>query len=99
VFAHPYIVLATLALVVIARLAVVYGALPFLGVPQRAWQHVIALSGIRGGISIALALSLPETLAFRDDIVAAVYGVVAVTILVQGLALAPIMRRLPLAAA
>jgi monovalent cation:H+ antiporter, CPA1 family len=96
VLAHPFIVLATFALVVVSRLAVVYGALPFLGVPQRTWQHVIALSGIRGGISIALALSLPHALAFRDDIVDAVYGVVAVTILGQGLALAPIMRRLPL---
>jgi CPA1 family monovalent cation:H+ antiporter len=99
VFAHPLIVLATLALVIVARLALVYGGLPFLGVPQRAWQHVIALAGIRGGISIALALSLPQTLAYRDDIVDAVYGVVAVTILVQGLALAPIMRRLELAPA
>jgi CPA1 family monovalent cation:H+ antiporter len=71
--------------------------LPFLGVPQRAWQHVIALSGIRGGISLALALSLPHALPFRDDIVDAVYGVVAITILTQGLLLAPIMRRLPLA--
>jgi CPA1 family monovalent cation:H+ antiporter len=99
VFAHPIIVIATLALVVVARVALVYGGLPFLGVPQRAWQHVIALAGIRGGISIALALSLPQTLAYRDDIVDAVYGVVAATILVQGLSLAPIMRRLPLAPA
>jgi CPA1 family monovalent cation:H+ antiporter len=97
VLAHPFIVVGTLALVLASRLAVVYGALPFLGVPRRAWQHVIALAGIRGGISIALALSLPPALAFRDDIVDAVYGVVAVTILVQGLALAPIMRRLKLA--
>ncbi len=96
VLAHPAIVLGTFVLVLVSRLAVVYGVLPFLGVPQRAWQHVIALSGIRGGISLALALSLPAALPFRDDIVDAVYGVVAVTILVQGLALAPIMRRLQL---
>jgi CPA1 family monovalent cation:H+ antiporter len=94
---HPFIILLTLVLVIVARLVVVYGVLPFLGVPQRAWQHVIALSGIRGGISLALALSLPHALPFRDDIVDAVYGVVAITILTQGLLLAPIMRRLPLA--
>jgi len=93
---HPLVVIATLLLVVGSRLAVVYGVLPFIGVPQRAWQHVVALSGIRGGISIALALSLPHDLPMRDDIVEAVYGVVAITILTQGLALAPIMKRLPL---
>jgi CPA1 family monovalent cation:H+ antiporter len=95
---HPLLVLASLVLVVVSRLAIVYGALPFLGVPQRAWQHVVALSGIRGGISIALALSLPRALPFRDDIVDAVYGVVAITILTQGVMLGPIMRRLPLEA-
>jgi CPA1 family monovalent cation:H+ antiporter len=98
IVAHPLLLLATLVLVILARLVVVYGALPFLGVPQRAWQHVVALSGIRGGISIALALSLPHTLPFRDDIVDAVYGVVAITILTQGVMLGPIMRRLPLEA-
>jgi monovalent cation:H+ antiporter, CPA1 family len=94
---HPIIILITLALVIVARVAVVYGVLPFIGVPQRAWQHVVALSGIRGGISLALALSLPHALPFRNDIVDAVYGVVAITILTQGLLLAPVMRRLPLA--
>jgi CPA1 family monovalent cation:H+ antiporter len=95
---HPLLVLGTLVLVIAARLAVVYGVLPFLGAPQRSWQHVIALAGIRGGISIALALSLPHELAFRDEIVDTVYGVVAITILTQGLLLAPVLRRLPLAA-
>jgi CPA1 family monovalent cation:H+ antiporter len=98
ILAHPLVLLATLILVIGARLVAVYGALPFLGVPQRTWQHVVALSGIRGGISIALALSLPHGLPFRDDIVDAVYGVVAITILTQGVMLAPIMRRLQLEA-
>jgi monovalent cation:H+ antiporter, CPA1 family len=93
---HPIIILITLVLVIVARLAIVYGVLPFIGVPQRAWQHVVALSGIRGGISLALALSLPHALPYRDDIVDAVYGVVAITILTQGLLLAPVMRRLQL---
>jgi CPA1 family monovalent cation:H+ antiporter len=94
---HPQVVILTLIFVIAARLALVYGVLPFLGVRKRAWQHVIALSGIRGGICIALALSLPYATPFRDDILDAVYGVVAVTIFVQGLALAPIMKRLKLA--
>ncbi len=93
---HPWVVVFTLVLVTVARLALVYGFLPFLGVPKRSWQHVVALSGIRGGICIALALSLPHGTPCREDILDAVYGVVAVTIFVQGLGLAPIMRRLKL---
>jgi CPA1 family monovalent cation:H+ antiporter len=96
ILAHPGIVLTTLGFVVAARLVCVYGALPLLGVKPAAWRHVVALSGIRGGVSIALALALPEATPYRGDIVDAVYGVVAVTILVQGLGLAPVMKRLRL---
>jgi CPA1 family monovalent cation:H+ antiporter len=93
---HPIVVAGTLALVLVARALLVYGGLPFLGVRKPAWLHVVALSGIRGGICLALALSLPHAMPFRDDILDAVYGVVAVTVFVQGLALAPVMRRLAL---
>jgi CPA1 family monovalent cation:H+ antiporter len=96
ILTHPGMVLGTLAFVVVARLACVYGVLPLLGVKKAAWRHVVALSGIRGGVSIALALALPEATPYRSDIVDAVYGVVAVTILVQGLALGPVMQRLRL---
>ena len=94
----PRLVLATLLLVVVARLIAVYGGLPFLGLgrARRAWRHVVALAGIRGGISIALAVALPAQTAFRAELIDAVYGVVAITILVQGVALGPIVKRLSL---
>jgi CPA1 family monovalent cation:H+ antiporter len=47
---------------------------------------LLTWSGLRGGISIALALSLPDS-EYRQPILAAVYGVVLFTILVQGLTL------------
>jgi monovalent cation:H+ antiporter, CPA1 family len=93
---HPAIVLMTLGFVILTRLVCVYGVLPFLGVRKVAWRHVVALSGIRGGVSIALALALPRGTPYRGDIIDAVYGVVAVTILVQGLSLGPVMQRLRL---
>ena len=92
----PAAVLTTIGLVVLARLAVVYGVLPFIGLNRRSWQHVVMLSGIRGGVSIALVLALPPETPFRDTIIDAVYGVVAATVLVQGTALGPIMQRLKL---
>lgn len=49
--------------------------------------------GVRGGISIALALTVP-TGPVRDFIVAVTYAVVLFSITVQGLSMAPLVRKL-----
>ena len=53
---------------------------------------ILTWAGLRGGISVALALSLPsgET---RDLLVTATYVVVVFSFLVQGLSLGPVVRR------
>ena len=57
-------------------------------------QHILFWGGLRGALALALALSLPRELAFRDEIVIATFGVVAFSIVVQGVTLTPLMRRL-----
>jgi len=52
---------------------------------------ILTWGGLRGGISVALALSLPEG-EIRDLIVTVTYMVVVFSILVQGLTLAPVIR-------
>ena len=54
---------------------------------------ILTWGGLRGGISIALALSLPVGIE-RDALLAITYGVVVFSILVQGLTISPLLRKL-----
>ena len=53
---------------------------------------VLVWGGLRGGISVALALSLPASQA-RDTVVALTYCVVVFSILVQGLSIGTLVKR------
>lgn len=94
--------LIAIPVVLVARFASV--GLPFLAI--RRWQPldpailpVLTWGGLRGGISVALALSLPRDMpggagSHRDVIIATTYVVVVFSILVQGLTIGPFTRRL-----
>jgi CPA1 family monovalent cation:H+ antiporter len=86
---------AAIPIVLAARLAAV--ALPLLLLRWRiglAWRDLpfLTWAGVRGGISVALALSLPAV-AEKSGIVAATYAVVLFTIIVQGGTLGLVARR------
>jgi CPA1 family monovalent cation:H+ antiporter len=56
-------------------------------------QHVLWWGGLRGALGLALALSLPPSLPFRDEILVATFGVVAFSVIFQGLTMPPLLRR------
>lgn len=68
--------------------------------PYPGWRNVliVAWTGLRGGISLAVALALPLTLqngqAFpeRDRLIAITFGVILATLVGQGLSLIPLAR-------
>ena len=60
------------------------------GLPAGSWR-VLSWSGLRGGISVALALSLPAGMA-RDLLIPLTYCVVVFSILCQGLTIGTVIR-------
>jgi CPA1 family monovalent cation:H+ antiporter len=57
---------------------------------------VISWSGMRGIVTLAAALALPEAFPFRDLIVLTAFAVVLGTLTLQGLTLGPLLRALDL---
>jgi len=82
--------------VVLGRILSVYGLVPFSNFFGRkipsTWQHVLVAGGIRGALALALALSLGRTFPYREQILAMTFGVVAFTIVLQGLAIKPLLH-------
>jgi CPA1 family monovalent cation:H+ antiporter len=59
-------------------------------------QTVLWWGGLRGSVSIALALSVPAILPDREEIIATVFGAVLFTLLFQGLTIQPLLEKLKL---
>ncbi|HEX3549491.1 MAG TPA: cation:proton antiporter [Candidatus Elarobacter sp.] len=84
------------ALVLAAVIAVWLGRalLAFVSVRRTAERITVFLAGMRGALPLALALSLPDSLPNRPQIIDATFAVVLVTVVVQGAPLAIVLRRL-----
>lgn len=92
-------VLWAIAAVLVARVVVVYGLSWLMShwtepIALR-WQHVLAWGGLRGAISLALALSLPAALGpDRELLRVMAFGVVLFTLLGQATTMRPLIGRL-----
>ncbi len=91
------VIAVTIAAVAVARAVVAYGILQFARKSVgRVWQSVVRMAGIRGALSLALALATPRLLAQRSIIVDATFAVVVLTILTGSLTLNRRLASLPL---
>ena len=96
--------LAISMIAILVRFAWVYIAEYLVTRPEPGEAFVISWCGMRGIVSLAAALALPIELAdgapfpHRDLIVFLTFTVITVTLVVQGLTLAPLISRLKLSA-
>jgi len=60
------------------------------------WQHVLVWGGLRGALSMALVLGIKTDFPYRDSLVAATFGVVMFSLLVQGSTVGILLRKLGL---
>ncbi len=85
--------------ILLARVLVIYGfnflARRFVDPVSLRWQHVLVWGGLRGALSLALALSLPGALGDDRALLRTMaFGVVLFTLLVQATTMRPLIRRL-----
>lgn len=95
-------ILAAIPVVLLSRLIAVSVPINVLSALKREFTKgaipVLTWGGLRGGISVALALSLPVS-AERDVLLTVCYGVVVFSIVVQGLTIERLVRAVVPAAA
>lgn len=97
---HLPMIGATIAAMLISRAVVVHALAPLTRAAgwnlPRSWEHALNIGGLRGSIPVALALGLPPTMPEREMLLACVFGAVFFSLLVQGLAIKPVLARLGL---
>jgi monovalent cation:H+ antiporter, CPA1 family len=97
-FSAPILVAALLAipLTLMARLISVALPISLLELRRSFTKGAIPIltwGGLRGGISVALVLSLPDT-PWKDTLVTVCYVIVVFSIIVQGLTISPLIKKL-----
>jgi CPA1 family monovalent cation:H+ antiporter len=92
------LVLAAFAIMLVIRAVPVYGLLGALDWRARAipwrWRHFTFWAGLRGALSVALALSVADLTQVDNRVSIVAYGVVLLSLLIQGGLIAPVARAL-----
>ncbi|WP_334074550.1 MULTISPECIES: cation:proton antiporter [Paenibacillus] len=88
---------AAILIVLVGRTLAVYTSLYSLKTFPSSWKLILNWGGLKGSLSIALALSLPPSFEGRDEILVLTFSVVMFSLLAQGLSIKPLVKRLGLA--
>lgn len=87
-------ILLAIAIVLIARSIAVYTSVGWMKNVPLKWAHVLNYGGLKGSLSIALALSLPESFPGRENVLLFAFCVVFFSLVVQGLSIGKLVNKL-----
>ncbi len=87
------LIAASIFIVLLGRTIALYASLMFLKNFPASWKAILNWGGLKGSLSIALALSLPLSFEGRDDILVLTFSVVLFSLLAQGLTIKPLVLR------
>ncbi|HEU5140199.1 MAG TPA: Na+/H+ antiporter [Bacillales bacterium] len=88
------LILGAILIVLISRSIAVYIGTAWIRTIPLAWMHVFNWGGLKGSLSLALAFSLPKSFPMREEILVLAFGVVLFSLLVQGVTMKPLVKRL-----
>jgi CPA1 family monovalent cation:H+ antiporter len=91
------IIVAPFAIMMLSRAIVVYGGSTFLRIFRvripLQWQHILTLGGLRGGMAVALVLSLSSTYEFKELFVSLIIPLIAINLVVNPILLNQYMKK------
>ncbi|ENH95907.1 Na+/H+ antiporter family protein [Gracilibacillus halophilus YIM-C55.5] len=91
-----HIVFYSIVVVILARIVALYiSTLPSKRLSRKE-RVLLNWGGLKGSLSIALALSLPQDFDGRDTVLLMTFSVVLFSLIVQGLTLKPLIKKLKL---
>jgi CPA1 family monovalent cation:H+ antiporter len=81
------IIVAPFAIMMVSRAVVVYGGSTFLRIFRvripLQWQNILTIGGIRGGMAVALVLSLSAEYEFKNLFISLIIPLIAINLLVN----------------
>jgi CPA1 family monovalent cation:H+ antiporter len=88
---EPVFAVACIVAIALARIVVAGLLLP--GPYPREWIGVVRVAGMRGGLSLALALAIPPGIPYRQAIIDATFAVALATLAAASFTVTPIVKR------
>jgi CPA1 family monovalent cation:H+ antiporter len=87
-----------IAAVIIGRALAIYPLSAFFAKSrwriEKQHQHIMFWGGLRGALALALALGIPDSVPYRNEILTVTFGVVAFSVFAQGLTMTPLLKSL-----
>jgi CPA1 family monovalent cation:H+ antiporter len=92
-----HILVAPFAIIMLSRAVVVYGGSTFLRIFRvkipLQWQNILTIGGLRGGMSVALALSLAAEYEFKDLFISLIIPLIAINLVVNPILLNQYLKK------